>query len=658
MTRPMTLAARHALLCTTAAASLFAAADAVRAQQRLDPTVVTATRGATPPDQIGSSTTVVTRQEIEEGGYRDVVDVLEGVAGVNVVQSGGRGTQTSIFMRGTESNHTLILINGVRVVDSSVPGSVYQIEHLSTADIERIEVVRGPQSVLYGSDAIGGVINIITREGSDTGAVASLQTEGGSFGTFENRAGIDATLGRLDVNFHHAFLHTDGISVMSPRVGGRERDGYNSQQFTFRTNFRANEHFEIGFYGAHLYAENDIDPFADDPNARSTYLQGLLISELRFRNLWGSRWNTTVRHSYVGIDRRSFFNPVDAVNPLPTPLEQFHSDKHKIEVISTFRIFESHRLTFGQEIEWERAKRDNAFRPFSNETRTVGLYIQDQFAIGENFFGTAGVRLDDHSRFGTEVTWRVTGTYHLRDTGTRFKGSAGTAFKTPSFDELFGFDPGFPLFGFPPTVGNPNLEPERSFGFDFGIEQRVWSGRVVFGSSFFYNDIENLVTFQAGPAVNTFVNLQDTRTYGVESFVRADLSDTFGRPVSVRLTHTYLRAEDTANGQELLRRPRNQVTFDLRVVPVERLTLNFRAVYMGYRADVGFISFGRVYEPGRIVARLAAEYRVNDYLTVFGRVENLFDSQAENPNGFNQPGIAGFAGLRLRLQVPFEVPQL
>lgn len=619
----------------------------VHAQSSQGDYVVTATRTATPTGQLGSSVTVIGREEIERRQVRSMVELLQGIRGLHVTQSGGRGKQASVFSRGTNSNHTLFLINGIRVSDPSTPSGTFQLEHLNLEDIERIEVVRGPQSVLYGSDAIGAVINIITRKGGKggKGIVATGTAEGGSFSTVEAKMVLDGTYEWLDFNFGYSRLDSQGISILPKRLNGFEKDGIWNSNYSGRIGVRAAKWLELDFYGKLVRSKSEIDPFVDDLNAISKTRQNFARGSAKFK-LFEERLISTLSLAYTGYDRTSI-NPPDANNAGTNTISTFLSDKKRFEIQNDIQVTQDHLVTIGGNIEWERAKSGgSAFFAFSKTQVNKAVYVQDKFAISDRLFGTVGFRVDQLSGFGTKITWRVAPAYVIKKTGTTIKGSYGTGFKAPTLQQRFGFNAGFPAFGFPAFNGNPNLKPETSRGWDFGFEQKLFKDKVTFGVTYFRNDIKNLIVSDA--AFTTNINIGNSRTHGIETFLSAEIL----KNLNLNINYTYLRAEDRVTGAELVRRPRHSFNAELAWKPVEKASISLAVHVIGTRTDFQAVTpFGRTNLPHETTVKVAGSYKVSKYLTVFARMENFFDSRFEEPNGFQRPGFAVFAGVKVSLDL-------
>jgi vitamin B12 transporter len=589
--------------------------------------VVTATRLPTDPARVASSTTVITAEEIERRQFRSMPELLQAVPGLAVVQSGGPGQLTSVFSRGTESNHTLVLINGVEAADPS-SNTTFQIEHLLVGDVERVEIIRGPQSVLYGSDAIGAVVNIITKRGAGEPSVVG-RVEGGSFGTLSGSAGVSGSQGPLDYSLNANRFHTDGVSAFSERVGGGENDAYDNLGASANLGYTPNELVTLRGFAKLLSADVEIDEFGNESAPHIDTREGFGRAEAEF-DLLDGLWVPTLGLSGTHINRETKQAVFGG---------EFIGTKIKLDLQNDFYLSDQHTVTVGGESEWDHGEADSPFQVFDEDLRNQAVFVQDQFAFWDRLFGTVGARLDHHSEFGNEVTWRVAPAYLIQETGTKLKASYGTGFKAPSLEDLFGGDGAF-------TVGNPDLQPEKSRGWDAGFEQSLFEDRVAFGSTYFRNEIEDLIAVNFSlPAPVQPENVSEAETWGIESFIAVTPIDR----ITLRLDHTWLKTRDQDQNADLLRRPEHKVNLDVAYRPIEDVTISFDLLYVGRREDFDFLTGTRVKEDPYALLGIAGSWQAQSGLRLFGRVENLLDEDYEDPNGFGQPGIGFFAGLEARL---------
>jgi vitamin B12 transporter len=609
-------------------ATLYAQ-EATEESTELPGMVITATRGETPSDQVGSSVTVITAEQIEKSQKTAVADLLRTVPGLDVVRSGGQGQVVSVFTRGSNSNHTLVLIDGIEATDPSNPTNQFDFSSLQVDDIERIEVVRGPQSTLYGSDAIGGVIQIFTKRGVAARDYAQLET--GRFGTHTGRGGVHG--GDKWVNYGLTFsLHkTDGVSAFPQ---GDEEDGYNNKTLAAYVATRPTVDSTLDFSLRRVESETDIDGYdsttflyADDTDAR-------LDSEQWFARMQGGysllegRWTQTLGLSLTDYDRTNENGPEPAAT---TPgKNEFKGKKTRLDWVHRFRLDDAHQLTFGLESEKEKAELSAGQNP---DTGTDGIFLQDHIRVTEAFYTTLGLRRDKHDDFGSETTYRIAPAYLIPETGTRLRASYGTGFKAPSLSALF---ESFPPFFF----ANPDLKPERSKGWDIGIEQQWLEDRLKLELTYFNNEIEDLIAVDP-VTFSTLVNIGESSSKGYELALRYQWLPTLG----LGLGYTHNRAIDEDSGNDLVRRPRKKadVFVDWQALP--QLAVNFAGRYVGEHDDFD-ADFNRVVADSYSVFDLALAYTLDSQWTLLGRIENAFDEDYEEVSGFGSPGRGLHAGVR------------
>jgi len=626
--------------------------------QEMDDLVVTATRLATPRGELASSVTVITAEDIQRRQFRSVPQALRSVPGLHVVQTGGPGQQTSVFMRGANSNHTLVLIDGVEVSDPSSPAGAVDFSNLWLDNIERIEIVRGPQSTLYGSDAIGGVIQITTRRGEGKLHGAG-KLEGGSDNTVNQQASAAGSTDRVNYSFGVTHTDTDGDSVTPARLRNgvsAEDDNYENWTTSARLGMAVSDTLEVTVFGRYIDSETDLDPelemfgfgTTEDRDARLDQTEYLLRGEAKAQLLDGL-WEATLSTSYSDFDRK---NRNDRQAPTETLTRtKFDGDKLKFELKNDFYPVDAHILTLGLETEKENMD-SGGFSDFGGffvgeqtdaDARNSAAYAQDQFSYDERIFGTIGMRYDDHDDFGSELTYRIAPVYVHRDTNTRLKASVGTGFKAPTLFQTDGFTPNnFGSF----YRGNPDLDPEKSVGWEIGIEQKLWSERLSFGATWFKSDIDDLMQVVFDPSFNSsYENIDNADIQGAETFVRIQPLES----LAVQLDYTYTDAEDDDSGERLLRRPKHKLDLDVEFRPLSRASLNLAVNYVSDYKDISRESSGIIDGDDYAVLDVAADYQLNKQWRLFGRVENATDEHYEPADGFQASDRGLFAGAELKL---------
>jgi vitamin B12 transporter len=598
------------------------------------PVVVSPTATVTPAGQIASSLTVVTAQDIATQQYRTLPDALNTVPGLNVVQTGGPGGQTSVFMRGTNANHTKVLIDGIDVSDPSNPTGAFDFAHLLTSDIQQLEILRGPQSGLYGSDAIGGVISIITQKGDGPPrATASIET--GSFGTLNETVGLSGSQDNFNYAFNVAHLRATDIPVTPLQLlaPGQQANGNHYDNMTYSTKFGVdvNESWSLNTVVRYtdatlLFTGDNFNTFPSTPEAAQS---GHSVQELFAREeaVW-SLFDGRVKN-YFGVNyanNRSYdIAPGDPAATVTTG-ERIKYDWHAVTELVT-----GNKFIVGLEDQTDHIDTTG----FSADNGNRAGYVELQSEFAKRFFLVANVRDDINDQFGEHATYRIAPSVILPFTDTKLKASYGTGFKAPTLSELY---QNFPDFNF---FSNPNLKPEESVGYDLGFEQPLFNDRVRFGSTYFHNNITNLINENA--TFTSYTNVGFATTEGTENFVSAKITER----LVVRADYTFTRAVDDSTGVQLLRRPKEKWSTTATWQPIDPLTLSATVLHVSSFLDVSRDGLEtNLYAPGYTIVNLTGDYKINDQLRIFGRVDNLFNLHYQNPTGFLEPGLGVFGGIR------------
>lgn len=575
-----------------------------------------------------------TAVDIERDQRRTVPDVLSVLPGLNLVQGGGPGAVTSIFMRGTNSNHTKVLIDGIDVSDPSNPTRVFDFGQMLTGDIDRIEVLRGPQSGLYGADAIGGVISITTKKGSGPPKVSATM-EGGSFGTFNQTASLSGSYDRFNYAFNVAhFRSTDTpVTPLNLLPPGRQRinDFYDNVTLSTRLGMDVNENFTVNFIARYTdatlrFTGDDFSVFPAVPAAAQStqHVRQFFTRGEAVVTLWDGRFK-----NFFGVNFTDHWNWNKTPDPAPATINQ--GDRVKFDWRGQLAVMPGQTLVAGLEHETERLT--NATLTAENGNKAGFVELQSEFF--ERLFVASNIRYDINDRFGGHATWRVAPAYIVPGTETKLKASVGTGFKAPTLSQMFA--------DFPPTFfGNPNLRPEESLGYDLGFEQPLFNNRMRFGATYFHNDITNLINTNAN--FTTLINVDKATTQGVEAFVAVIVTDRF----RVRGDYTFTKAIDATTGLELLRRPQHKGSVTAVWNPYDPLTLSATLLHVSSWVDGNRdFSIPRLTAPGYTVVNVAANYVVSENIKVFARADNLFDVRYQNPTGYERPGLGVFGGVRL-----------
>jgi vitamin B12 transporter len=624
----------HSLLLIAPLACLSSYATAELTDQP-DTVVVTATRIPTPEEQVASSITVVTADDIAARQLQTLPDVLKQVPGLNLVQTGGPGGQTSVFMRGTNSNHTKVLVDGIDVSDPSNPGGAFDFGQFLTQDIQKVEILRGPQSGLYGSDAIGGVINIITKSGSGP-AQFNAGVEAGSFDTFNQTGGVSGSLDQFHyaANIEHFHSGETPVTPLDLLAPGEKRidDYYDNLTASSKLGFNVTDNFDLGlvarYTDAHLRltGENEDNfpaDFPDSAQSENNTLQTYARATAHLLSFAGAL-EQTLGAAYSNI-KSSDFSP-------EFPRSDTFGERVKYDWQGIIKLETDEKLVLGAE-----HQRDEITAPISASTSIDSGYAELQSSFGDRLFDTISLRYDDNDRFGGKVTYRFAPAYLITETGTKLKASVGSGFKAPTLNQLFQSSPAFDFFA------NPNLKPESSVGWDLGFEQALLADRLRFGATYFHNNIKNLIDDNAD--FTTEINVGRAVTQGVESFAAYQPI----QALTFRLDYTYTEAMDEIADQELLRRPKHKGSLSAAWQATSRWSLNASVLSVSSWVDGNRdFSVPRLNAPPYTTVDMAAAYEVNRNLSVYGRVTNLLDRHYENPVGFLQPSIGAFAGIKTK----------
>lgn len=622
--------------------------------------VVTPNRTETPASLVGSTTTVITKDEIDARQEATVSDLLQTVPGVTVNRSGGYGAVTSIFTRGGDSDYTKVLLDGIPL---NQPGGLFDFSTLTATNLDHIEIVRGPQSALFGSDAMTGVVQLFTRRGDpeNTRPQITLNADGGNFETLNAGADVNGATGRFDYDAFWSRFSTNNQGVNADFSDSSV--GTNLGWILGKTKMRWILRDDLSFVGNP--GQTAFGPAIDDAYARrGDGYTGVSINN-QTTQIWAQRLNYTFdRTRYVARDfgRDAPFIPTFKGETAQFPFFDFPSNflndvrRHQIDYQSNVSIgsgtrdWGEHIFILG--ISWQRelgaiGDRVSGGPPTHHSLDDVGGVFQYQALIGRLSL-TNGFRVESHSTFGRTVTPRSSAAYLLRqgagDFGaTKLKFNFGLGFKEPSLVQLFSPDPTF--------LGNPNLRPERNRSFDFGVEQRLWNDRAKFEVNWFDNRFRDLVEFNVISFVPeftaSFINVDTAKANGAEFIV--ETAPTTG--LKFTAAYTYLNTQITksssppgsvfATGNSLFRRPRHSgslgATWNWR-----KLTANSTLTYVGRRADNDFAGFDPPFtsDPSYIRLDFAWTYRVTKRFSYVGIITNALDRHYMEALGYPALPIA------------------
>lgn len=603
----------------------------------LERIIVTAGRTPVEERKTGRAYTVIDGAQLERSQVRNVADALRQVPGFHVSRTGALGGQTSIRVRGAEANHVLVLIDGVEV--SATGEGEYDLGGLIATDIERIEVLRGPQSALFGSDAMAGVINIITKRGKRDSLTAGYQVEYGSDNTKLLSGNVRGGGRDFDASLSATKRVTDGFNISD---FGSEEDGDRNLTLNGRFNWDIAPGLAMDGTLRFVNRENDTDdqPFLSpvlDTDSVSALEEMFGSLGLTYETPDGA-WLHRARLTGTDVTRRNFENGAAVSGSQGVRTKAVYQITHRLDDVAGNR----HSLTGAYEWEHETFK---ALPPVFDPSQLATQSRETHSFIGEyrgefagQFFLNAGIRQDNNDRFEDALTYSVAAAWAIPGTGTRLHGSFGTGVKNPTFYEQFGFIPAS-------FQGNPNLTPESSIGWDIGVEQSFLDGAIIADVTYFRQNLENEIATDFSVFPFTAINLNGTsERHGWEVGLRAAL----GGGWSVSGTYTYVDSVDP-NGARELRRPEHSGSLRVDYTDADAgHSLFAEAVFNGDANDTDFVTFNPVVLGSYTVVNAGGSYRVSDSLEIYARVENLLDEQYEEISGYNTQGRTAFVGIRGR----------
>lgn len=607
----------------------------------VDQIVVSASRLETRQSNIGSSVSVVTQEELQQGRYPNVVQALRKVPGLDIVQSGSAGGNAAAFIRGADSDQTLVLLDGIELNNPASPNRSFNLANLTLENIDRIEVIRGPQSTIYGSDAMGGVINIISKKAKD-GVHMSASSEAGSYNTF-NQVG-SLSYGGDGIDFTSGVTRQDvgNISAADARYGNAEHDDYQNTSVSGKLRFFPSDMVDgavtTRYTRSNAALDNSGGAGGDDLNRRyhndEFFSKGEVSTHLLGDTITPNAWIAYSNHSLQDNN-----NP-DALSP-DYLRSAYDGDLLDVGTKATWTPVKYFSSVLGGETQSERAsssyKSDGAFGPYEDNlsdkhARTNSVFLETRSSYDEAAYLDAGVRYDHQSIFGSATTFRIAPAWHVTST-TKLRSSVGTGFKAPSLVQLYS------------SFGNPDLDAERNNGWDVGVDQEILKKRVSTGLTFFHNNYRDLITFN--PSTYVLENIDSAYTQGFEATTTVTLSEM----VSIKAAYTYTETQDRATEEQLLRRPLNKGSVTLVYTPTSKFTSQVQWRGYGARDDFDYSAFppARVTLGGYALVDLAASYKLTDTVEMFSRVENLFDQEYEEVLGYGTLGCAAYGGLKVAL---------
>ncbi len=630
-------------LITTALSPAFAEAPTPAPASASEEIIVTgAAREKVKLKQSGSAISVLSDKDLETRQTRFVSDVLRDLAGTAVNRSGPFGGSTQLRLRGAEGNHTLVVIDGIKANEPF--NGEFDFSGLMADDIARIELIRGQQSALYGSDAIGGVLNVVSAKAAE-GFHGSARVEGGSFNTLAGLVRFGYGGEGINITGSYGRFQTSGTPTAR---GGKENDGYRNDTFRVKAEIDLAKGLTLTLAGRAVNAYGETDP-QDFTFGSPT--QGLVIDgneyyrdKARYAraalnlDLYDGAWKQQLEVQGVSGDRRSYAGAFQTFAP--------KGERVKFGYQSSFFFGteQSQRVTLAYEHEEETYQNRPTFGPATPINAERSLKTNAYIAEYGGTFGAlsvgAAIRHDTNSRFKDVTTWRITAAYDLADWGTRLRARIGTGIKNPTNFELFGYDPGS-------FIGNPNLKPETSEGWELGLDQSFLGGRGLFSLTYFNARLKDEIFTAFTPLwVSTPGNrTTDSKQRGIEAELRLDLDEAW----SVAASYTYLHARENNVGE--VRRPANTASLNVTYRFADGLgQVNLGVRHNGSMTDNEFIfatpsTIARL--PSFTLVNLSASFKVTETVDVFARAENLLNKRYEEVFSYVAPRAAFYGGVKV-----------
>ena len=569
--------------------------------------IVTATRTARTADETLASVSVITRADIERAQAKSVAELLAGEAGIDTTVSGGYGKSTNVFLRGTNSDHTLVLVDGIKIGSATLGTAAWQ--HLPLDQIERIEIVRGPRSSLYGSEAIGGVIQIFTRRPTEK---FQSQAEAG-YGTYDTRklsAGISGTDGDTSYNLTAGHFNTEGIDAKTASAGNEgDRDGYRNESYSARLTHRLAGGAEIELHTLHAQGHTEFDGTTENQTA---FLQDVVGARLNFAPM--NNWNVKLQAGTSRDYSDSFKNG--------TFRSTFNTLRHTTSWQNDVTLAKDQLLTLGVDYQDDRVGSTTAYA--RTERNNTGVFLQHQGKFDDHDV-LVGLRQDDNEQFGVNNTGNLAWGYALSPR-LRARLSHGTAFKAPTFNQLF-----FPGFG------NPNLRPEKSKTHEAGLRGRQDWGK--WNVSAFQTNVDNLIATVTVGGVSTAQNVDKARIKGLETEASTQFAGW-----ETRAALTFLDPRNTITDKVLTRRARRNLK-----LTTERTDGKWRYGANLLAQDHRYDNASNTTRVGGYgIVNFQAQYDVSKQWLVRANLDNAFDKTYETISTFKSPGRTLFVSLGYR----------
>lgn len=595
--------------------------------EKLNDVVVTATRTKIKEEQVARSITVITAEDIEREQPHSFLSMLNRVPGVNIKSDGPRAASSSISIRGMRGYHTKVMINGITIQDTSGTQTKAILSTISLDNIERVEIIRGASSTLYGSNAMGGVINIITKKGSINGVSGEVGTEIGSYGYQKYNSAIRGVKGKFDYAVSTQWLSEDGISA---KKDNSEDDSFRSSSTNVDVGYQITDQLKLSGFSRYTDSDEEYDNGYSTPKNRGSFhiIDLQLGTKLAAERLFGGIFDSSIGFNYSKVRR------ADSEGSAFYMGQTLETDWQNV-----LRINDRNRILFGMTYTEEKAKKD-FFGATSDRARTDSYYGQYEVEPIDNLFLTSGIRYTNHSEFGGDTTYSLSAAYLIKETGTKLKSSFATGYRAPSLYEL----------NYRPALGTLDLDPEKSQSFDIGFEQTI-NDFFEFGMNFFQNRVTNYIGYNPGtgwPAPDYYEQVSGIKIYGVESYIKI----TPVKSVILDFNHTYQHTNNMDSEiSPMVYQPSNTFGASVNWEVDSKWNLNLNANYVGTREyDVYVWPVGNVRSTkklhGYTLVNFSTSYDITNELQIYGRIDNLLDQDYEASFEYNSYGITTYVGMK------------
>lgn len=598
-----------------------------------DEMVVTANRFEQPISSVLAPITVVTRAEIDRWQSNTVIDVLRRLPGVDVAQNGGIGQLSSLFIRGTESRHVLVLIDGVRLNQAGISGSS-DLSQIPISLVQKIEFIRGARSAVYGSDAVGGVVNIITRRDNDG---TTLNGEFGSYGYQNFNGSTQQKLGEnTTVTAAGAYTHTTGFDVEARGNTGGYPNGHpqpDKDGFLSKTLWLGIEHQFSSEILAYARAYGYDNRTSYDGYYSKDYSNGnnyLVDTRKLYSRTYEAgvkyhqdKYSTSLMGSYSRVKDYNF-------DPRYGQYGSFSNlDESKQYNLQWGNNYHLDKGNISAGLDYQRQSIEPGGYTMTSKKETVnntGIYVTGQYAFIDSVTAEAAVRSDHHSEFDWHTTWQSGLAWEFYD-GYKLIGSYATAYKAPNLNQLYVDNPAWN------TKGNPDLKPEESKQWEIGLEGTT--GLLFWQLNAYRNDIDNLIAFKSGNPISTYENIGKAEIKGIE-WVGELETGIFHH----QLTYQYVDPRNKDTNEVLARRAKQQVKYQLDW-PIYSVDMGLTYQYIGSRYDTAYYDNGssqRLKLGGVSLWDITAAYPITSHLIIRGKIANMFDKDYETAYGYHTAG--------------------